>query len=92
MAQGNRLISSRATEAKDAPKGEESATMSIQEYNQAIIPLDKVHGSPMARYKSRELGLGLVDFICLRGTSNEAPAMCQYTGNMYFSEDWHMAH
>lgn len=33
-----------------------------------------------------------VEYINLRGTSRENPAVCKYTGNKYYSEDWRSAH
>jgi hypothetical protein len=33
-----------------------------------------------------------VEYINLRGTSKDNPAVCKYTGNKYYSEDWHHAH
>jgi NADH dehydrogenase (ubiquinone) Fe-S protein 6 len=29
-----------------------------------------------------------VEYIDLRGTSKENPAVCKYTGNKYWSDDW----
>lgn len=29
-----------------------------------------------------------VEYITLKGTSREHPAVCKYTGNKYYSDDW----
>lgn len=29
-----------------------------------------------------------VEYINLKGTSKENPAVCKYTGNRYYSDDW----
>lgn len=29
-----------------------------------------------------------VEYINLKGTSRDNPAVCKYTGNKYFSDDW----
>ena len=29
-----------------------------------------------------------VEYINLRGTTREDPAVCKYTGNRYYSDDW----
>jgi NADH dehydrogenase (ubiquinone) Fe-S protein 6 len=34
-------------------------------------------------------GLGCpIEYIDLRGTTAEKPAVCKYTGNKYYSDDW----
>jgi NADH dehydrogenase (ubiquinone) Fe-S protein 6 len=33
-----------------------------------------------------------VEYINLKGTSKDNPAVCKYTGAKYYSEDWHRAH
>jgi NADH dehydrogenase (ubiquinone) Fe-S protein 6 len=33
-----------------------------------------------------------VEYINLKGTSREHPAVCKYTGNKYYSEDWMHGH
>lgn len=34
-------------------------------------------------------GLGCpIEYIDLRGTTPENPAVCKYTGNKYYSDDW----
>jgi len=33
-----------------------------------------------------------VEYINLRGTSKDNPAVCKYTGNKYYSDDWMHAH
>jgi NADH dehydrogenase (ubiquinone) Fe-S protein 6 len=29
-----------------------------------------------------------VEYINLKGTTEEKPAVCKYTGNKYYSDDW----
>ena len=29
-----------------------------------------------------------VEYICLKGSTKEHPAVCKYTGNKYYSDDW----
>ena len=33
-----------------------------------------------------------VEYINLKGTSRENPAVCKYTGNKYYSDDWAGGH
>ena len=33
-----------------------------------------------------------VEYIDLKGTSIDKPAVCKYTGNKYYSDDWMHAH
>ena len=55
----------------------------------ADSPPIKVHGSVVASTGSEDPALGCpVEFIDLRGTSKENPAVCKYTGNKFYSEDW----
>eukprot|EP00775_Hariotina_reticulata_P011326 gene11326-11476_t len=62
------------------------------DYIQSTEPI-KVHGAVVASYGSDDPALGCpVEYINLRGTSYENPAVCKYTGNKYYSEDWHLAH
>ena len=44
---------------------------------------------PPLIYAADEPGLGCpVEYINLKGTSYEKPAVCKYTGNKYYSDDW----
>ena len=53
----------------------------------------KVHGAVVASTGGEDPALGCpVEFIDLRGTSRENPAVCKYTGNRYYSDDWAHAH
>lgn len=53
----------------------------------------KVHGAVVASTGVEDPALGCpVEFIDLRGTSKERPAVCKYTGNKYYSDDWAHAH
>lgn len=62
------------------------------EYIQESQPI-KVHGAVVASYGSENPALGCpVEYISLKGTTREQPAVCKYTGNKYYSEDWHLAH
>ena len=61
------------------------------EYCQSAEPI-KVHGLTVActgvdGEDGYSLG-GPVQFISLKGTSRERPAVCKYTGRKYYSEDW----
>ncbi|KFM26607.1 hypothetical protein F751_2194 [Auxenochlorella protothecoides] len=61
---------------------------SPMEYIQAAEPI-KVHGLTVASYGSDDPALGCpVEYITLKGTSREHPAVCKYTGNKYYSDDW----
>ncbi|KAK9819624.1 hypothetical protein WJX72_000363 [[Myrmecia] bisecta] len=65
---------------------------SPMEYCQEAEPI-KVSGAVVASYGSDNPGLGCpVEYINLRGTSREKPAVCKYTGNKYYSEDWRHHH
>ncbi|KAK9840299.1 hypothetical protein WJX74_007131 [Apatococcus lobatus] len=49
----------------------------------------KVRGNVVASYGSEDPALGApVEYIQLKGTTYDAPAVCKYTGNKYYSEDW----
>ena len=53
----------------------------------AVEPI-KVDGLVVASTGSDDPGLGCpVEYISLKGTSKENPAVCKYTGNKYYS-DW----
>jgi len=69
----------------------EAAGRTPIEYCQAAEPI-RVHGLSVActgveGEDGYSLG-GPVQFISLKGTSREAPAVCKYTGRKYYSEDW----
>ncbi|KAK9798177.1 hypothetical protein WJX73_007944 [Symbiochloris irregularis] len=50
-------------------------------------PVIKVHGPVVASYGSDDPNLGCpVEYIDLKGTSKENPAVCKYTGNKYYSD------
>lgn len=58
------------------------------EFIQAAEPI-KVKGLVVASYGSDDPALGCpVEYINLKGTSYEQPAVCKYTGNKYYSDDW----
>ncbi|PSC68241.1 NADH dehydrogenase [ubiquinone] iron-sulfur mitochondrial [Micractinium conductrix] len=58
------------------------------EYIQAAEPM-KVHGLVVASNGSNDPALGCpVEYINLKGTTRENPAVCKYTGNKYYSDDW----
>ena len=62
------------------------------EFCQAAPPI-KVHGAVVASYGSDDPALGCpVEYINLKGTSRENPAVCKYTGNKYYSDDWAGGH
>jgi len=62
------------------------------EYIQEAEPI-KVSGAVVASYGSDDPALGCpVEYINLRGTSKDNPAVCKYTGNKYYSDDWMHAH
>lgn len=53
----------------------------------------KVKGTVVASYGSDDPALGCpVEYINLKGTSFDNPAVCKYTGNRYYSEDWMYGH
>jgi NADH dehydrogenase (ubiquinone) Fe-S protein 6 len=73
-------------------KWDQSSNKSPMEYILAAKPI-KVHGAVVASYGSENPALGCpVEYISLKGTSKEHPAVCKYTGNKYYSDDWHLAH
>lgn len=58
------------------------------EYIQATEPV-KVHGLTVACYGVEDPALGApVQYINLKGTTRDSPAVCKYTGNKYYSDDW----
>jgi NADH dehydrogenase (ubiquinone) Fe-S protein 6 len=58
------------------------------EYIMATEPV-KVHGLVVASYGVDDPSLGCpVEYISLKGTSKDNPAVCKYTGNKYYSDDW----
>lgn len=68
------------------------ASRSPLHYIQTSEPI-KVHGAVVASYGSEDHATGApVQYISLKGTSREHPAVCKYTGNKYYSEDWRHAH
>ncbi|PNH05808.1 NADH dehydrogenase [ubiquinone] iron-sulfur protein 6, mitochondrial [Tetrabaena socialis] len=58
------------------------------------VPPVKVKGLVVASHGTDDPALGCpVEYISLKGTSLEKPAVCKYTGNRYYSDDWkHGAH
>ncbi|CAK0741333.1 hypothetical protein CVIRNUC_001317 [Coccomyxa viridis] len=61
---------------------------SPMEYIHDAPPI-KVHGAVVASFGSEDPALGApVEYIDLRGTTYESPAVCKYTGNKYYSDDW----
>lgn len=55
------------------------------EYIMATEPV-KVHGLVVASYGVDDPSLGCpVEYISLKGTSKDNPAVCKYTGNKYYS-------
>ncbi|KXZ56856.1 hypothetical protein GPECTOR_1g772 [Gonium pectorale] len=61
---------------------------SPMEYINEVEPI-KVEGLVVASYGSDDPALGCpVEYICLKGTSYENPAVCKYTGNRYYSDTW----
>lgn len=61
---------------------------SPMQYIQESEPI-KVHGLVVASRGSDDPALGCpIEYINLKGTSREEPAVCKYTGNKYYSDDW----
>ncbi|KAG2499982.1 hypothetical protein HYH03_002265 [Edaphochlamys debaryana] len=61
---------------------------SPMEYISEVPPV-KVKGLVVASHGSDDPALGCpVEYISLKGTSLENPAVCKYTGNRYYSDDW----
>eukprot|EP00878_Enallax_costatus_P003006 GHUV01003204.1.p1 GENE.GHUV01003204.1~~GHUV01003204.1.p1 ORF type:complete len:161 (+),score=45.35 GHUV01003204.1:187-669(+) len=61
---------------------------SPMDYIQEAEPI-KVSGAVVASYGSDDPALGCpVEYINLKGTSYDHPAVCKYTGNKYYSDDW----
>jgi len=58
------------------------------EYIMATEPV-KVNGLTVASYGGDDPSLGCpVEYISLKGTTKDNPAVCKYTGNKYYSDDW----
>ena len=58
------------------------------EYCQSAEPI-KVEGMTVASTGSDEYSLGCpVEYISLKGTTKENPAVCKYTGLKYYSDAW----
>ena len=67
-------------------------TRSPADWIAATLPI-KVHGAVAASTGSDDPALGCpVEYIDLRGTSIDNPAVCKYTGLRYYSDDWMHAH
>ncbi|EFN59132.1 hypothetical protein CHLNCDRAFT_137950 [Chlorella variabilis] len=61
---------------------------SPMEYIQSTEPI-KVHGLVVASYGYDDPALGCpVEYINLKGTTRDNPAVCKYTGNKFYSDDW----
>ncbi|GBF97119.1 hypothetical protein Rsub_10130 [Raphidocelis subcapitata] len=61
---------------------------SPMDYIQEAEPI-KVSGMVVASHGSDDPNLGCpVEYISLKGTSYEKPAVCKYTGNKFYSDDW----
>eukprot|EP00210_Caulerpa_lentillifera_P006783 g6482.t1 len=61
---------------------------SPMEYVNEVEPI-KVHGLVAVSHGDEDPGLGCpVEYIDLRGTSYEKPAVCKYTGYRFYSDDW----
>ena len=59
----------------------------------AEAPPIKVHGAVAVSTGSEDPALGCpVEYIDLRGTSVDKPAVCKYTGLRYYSDDWMHSH
>lgn len=59
----------------------------------AAAPPIKVHGAVAASTGCDDPALGCpIEYIDLRGTSIDNPAVCKYTGLRYYSDDWMKAH
>ena len=59
----------------------------------AEAPPIKVHGAVAVSTGSDDPALGCpVEYIDLRGTSVDNPAVCKYTGLRYYSDDWAHSH
>jgi NADH dehydrogenase (ubiquinone) Fe-S protein 6 len=66
----------------------QSGNKSPMEYIQEAAPI-KVHGMVVASHGTDDPALGCpVEYISLKGTTRERPAVCKYTGNKYYSDDW----
>ena len=57
-------------------------------------PTPTTHTHPTKKtQKADDPALGCpVEYISLKGTSYDNPAVCKYTGNKYYSDDWKYAH
>ncbi|KAI8463806.1 MAG: NADH:ubiquinone oxidoreductase 13 kd-like subunit [Monoraphidium minutum] len=65
---------------------------SPMDYIQEAEPI-KVSGAVVASYGSDDPSLGCpVEYISLKGTSIDKPAVCKYTGNKFYSDDWRHSH
>eukprot|EP00201_Polytomella_parva_P014675 CAMPEP_0175050952 /NCGR_PEP_ID=MMETSP0052_2-20121109/7529_1 /TAXON_ID=51329 ORGANISM="Polytomella parva, Strain SAG 63-3" /NCGR_SAMPLE_ID=MMETSP0052_2 /ASSEMBLY_ACC=CAM_ASM_000194 /LENGTH=132 /DNA_ID=CAMNT_0016315181 /DNA_START=37 /DNA_END=435 /DNA_ORIENTATION=- len=66
---------------------------SPMDYINEVEPI-KVKGLVVASHGTDDPALGCpVEYISLKGTSYENPAVCKYTGNRYYSDCWkHGAH
>ncbi|KAL4859454.1 NADH dehydrogenase [ubiquinone] iron-sulfur protein 6 [Chlorella vulgaris] len=61
---------------------------SPMEYIQSTEPI-KCHGLVVASYGYDDPALGCpVEYINLKGTTRDSPAVCKYTGNKFYSDDW----
>ncbi|MEW5303277.1 MAG: hypothetical protein WDW38_001598 [Sanguina aurantia] len=70
----------------------QGSAKSPMEYIQEVKPI-KVSGTVVASHGSDNPALGCpVEYINLKGTSLEKPAVCKYTGNRYYSDDWRYSH
>lgn len=58
------------------------------EYAAEIEP-KKVKGLRVASHGTEDPALGCpVEYLDLKGTSYDNPAICKYTGDKYYSDDW----
>lgn len=65
---------------------------SPMDYIQEAEPI-KVSGAVVASHGSDDPDLGCpVEYISLKGSSYDKPAVCKYTGNKYYSDDWRHSH